>query len=273
MADLNVLVEIFTKMSISIKDVYWDIRQPGASHKGYKTNVYAFLFPISGRASYIFNGEEYELIPGKVIHCPPNIIVDKHVIGQGQWEYYIIHYTLTNPMDEQEVNIANLFELEIGESPKITELLRVIYKVSKEPGCFPAFRVKQLFYNILEEVFTSYRNILNSDSQTMMKEALDYIHNYYMEDLSLEQMSTRFQMKTDQFSYWFHKYTGVRPSYYLIMHRLKIAEEILRIGNCTVGQAAESVGYHDAYYFSRLFKKYKGISPSEIKNDFQKNPL
>jgi len=54
---------------------------------------------------------------------------------------------------------------------------------------------------------------------------------------------------------------------------MKRAEKLLIQSNCSINKIAERVGYSDAYYFSRIFKKYKGCSPSNIKRNFNNNPL
>jgi YesN/AraC family two-component response regulator len=49
----------------------------------------------------------------------------------------------------------------------------------------------------------------------------------------------------------------------LIQHRMKRAQELLTLGNYSIKQVAASVGYEDALYFSRLYKKHFGYTPSQ----------
>nr|WP_285874008.1 helix-turn-helix transcriptional regulator [Halalkalibacter oceani] len=71
-------------------------------------------------------------------------------------------------------------------------------------------------------------------------------------------------MKPKYFSYLFQKFAGAGPIDYLIQYRMNKAYELLMTGQFTIKNVAQSVGYADAYYFSRLFKKYKGVSPSRL---------
>ncbi|TCK93328.1 AraC family transcriptional regulator [Natranaerovirga hydrolytica] len=271
MIEINRLIDVFTKENVIIEDIRWWVRQPGEFHYGYKTPYYTFVIPIKGKARFVFNHQPYELEAGKILHCMPNMGLDKDVLGDSTWEYCTIHYSLGSNVIMD--TIKEVYKIEVGENYKITEKLRNLYKIHKQPGSLSAFRTKQLFYDLLEETFTRYRINANKNSHTTMKEALEYIHNHYVEPLSLEQMANRCQMKPEQFSYFFYKYTGIRPNQYLIMHRMKIAETLLKEGNCKISDVAESVGYHDAYYFSRLFKKYKGKSPNVIKKASKDKPL
>lgn len=58
------------------------------------------------------------------------------------------------------------------------------------------------------------------------------------------------------------------PIHYLIECRIIKAKELLGSPGCSVKQVAECVGYTDSLYFSKAFKKYTGVSPSE----YRKNP-
>lgn len=271
--DFNKFVDTFTKASISIEDVHWATIQPGGCNLGYKTSVYAFVFPIRGKADFIFNGNSVILDPNKVLNTGPNENLNQYVLGQNHWEYYVIHYTLSNGTEEEKKIIGSLYEFNIGDNPKIVEMLKNIYNTSKNPGSISDFHVKTIFYNIIYEVFTSHRNRLNSDSEYMIKETISYISEHYSDPITLEFLSNRYGLKADKFSYLFHKYTGIRPINYLIIHRMKLAEELLIQNNFSISKVAESVGYSDSYYFSRIFKKYKGTSPSSIKQSFNNNPL
>ena len=69
----------------------------------------------------------------------------------------------------------------------------------------------------------------------------------------------------------FKKETGVTPAEYLLKERMALAQQLLSSGISikfspyTVSQVAEACGYSEPLYFSRVFKKYFGVSPSEYK--------
>lgn len=74
----------------------------------------------------------------------------------------------------------------------------------------------------------------------------------------------------------FKKETGVTPHEYLTQTRLKRAEAIIlsgvsnRYSEYTVSQIAEACGYAEPLYFSRVFKKYYGVSPQQYAKNNQK---
>ena len=60
----------------------------------------------------------------------------------------------------------------------------------------------------------------------------------------------------------FKKVTGLNFSDYLTKVRMEKAASLLSSGNCMVKEVAELTGYSDAFYFSRVFKKYYGVTPA-----------
>ncbi|MNL58409.1 Arabinose operon regulatory protein [compost metagenome] len=63
----------------------------------------------------------------------------------------------------------------------------------------------------------------------------------------------------------FKQKTGLSPKQYLLKMRLDKAKSLLT-GTLTIDQVASSVGFNDALYFSRQFRKFSGMSPSEYRS-------
>ena len=98
---------------------------------------------------------------------------------------------------------------------------------------------------------------------------MTYMENNYAKDISIEHLATLYYVSPTYLSKIFKDLTGVSPINYLIQIRLKKANELLKTEDLTVKEVAKSVGYEDAYHFSKSFKKHFGISPSIVKNNEQ----
>ena len=97
-----------------------------------------------------------------------------------------------------------------------------------------------------------------------VQEIKDYLDLHFAEKITLDALAEQVNEKAGHVSYLFYKYKNIRPIDYLINYRVRIATELLRSGNYTVTQAAHEVGYRDACYFSRIYKKRMGFPPTRI---------
>ena len=75
-------------------------------------------------------------------------------------------------------------------------------------------------------------------------------------------------MSPSHLSRTFKKATSGSLTEYINKERISKAKELLQNTNLLTYEIAEAVGYKDATYFSSIFRKYEGISPSEYKAKF-----
>lgn len=94
---------------------------------------------------------------------------------------------------------------------------------------------------------------------------LRYLEEHIDENISLEQAASRCALGKSQFCILFKKTTGETFINYFNGLKMKKAFEWLSGGNLQVQEAADRVGLKDISYFSRLFKKYYNMSPSDVK--------
>lgn len=268
--EANKLAEIFAKAWPTVIDIHKITIEPGQADYGYVTSLYAFIIPVKGEARFIFNGTSYDLSPGKVIHAGPNIKVNKQVVGDSIWEYYVIHYSLGNAALEDDF-LEIPYELTIGRNTKILETLKLMDKIWSASDSISSLKVQSLFYNLLHEIFTNHHDQIKEEGRWIVEDAMNYIHTNYMEPITLNDLAKRYDLEKDRFSYLFNKYAGVRPLNYLISYRMKRAAELLLTSNFSVGEVSENVGYTNVSYFTKLFKKYNGQLPREYRSKFYDN--
>lgn len=106
-----------------------------------------------------------------------------------------------------------------------------------------------------------------SARRILVSELAEYIGAHYSDPaLSLKKLGEVFHFHPNYLSYTFKEYTGEGFSRYLSGIRLRRAGELLRATAIPVGTIAEQVGYRDAFYFERVFKRDTGLTPSEYRS-------
>ncbi len=112
---------------------------------------------------------------------------------------------------------------------------------------------------------TSYVKPQNSIdySNHIVKATKEYLETHYADDISLEDMALHVNISPQYFSKLIKKSTGFNFIDWLSMLRVKKAKELLNNSDLSVKEVCFMVGYKDPNYFSRIFKKRIGITPSE----------
>ena len=99
------------------------------------------------------------------------------------------------------------------------------------------------------------------------KRAVEFIDQNYMdEELSLNKAAHVANVSANHFSAMFSQKMGQTFIEYLTSLRMNRAKELLRCTDKRSGEIALEVGYKDSHYFSFLFKKTQGCTPSEYRN-------
>lgn len=88
-----------------------------------------------------------------------------------------------------------------------------------------------------------------------------YIEEHYMENIQLSDIAIVAHVSASYLSTRFKKETGMNFTEYLVRFRINKAEELLKESNMRCREIAEKVGYFDYAHFSKIFKKYNGMSP------------
>lgn len=102
-------------------------------------------------------------------------------------------------------------------------------------------------------------------SNAIIKKAKEYINQRFMKDISLDEVSREVDISSYYFSKLFKGETGENFIEYLTRIRMDKARELLQSKEFSIKQICVLVGYSDPNYFSRIFKKSIGITPTEYR--------
>lgn len=128
----------------------------------------------------------------------------------------------------------------------------------------------------LEELFAQYRKFLETLSTRReegtyvsrpVARAVEFIHQNYRKDISLEAIAGYAEMSPNYVCSLFKKEIGMNLTRYLMEYRIGKAKQLLISTNMRSYEIAAATGFRNDSYFSRSFKKYTGYSPSEYAKD------
>lgn len=104
-------------------------------------------------------------------------------------------------------------------------------------------------------------------AERQIEEAIAYIDYHYPQPITIEELAQRVGYHRSHLCKLFKLTTGISPLAYLIKVRLEQAQ-LLLAQHIPVNQVAQAVGFNDALYFSKLFKRHNGISPTEFEKQY-----
>lgn len=104
-----------------------------------------------------------------------------------------------------------------------------------------------------------------SASRVYYEQAVTFINTYFREGIAPSDVADFLHLSPSYLRRIFLKHGECSLQEYIIKKRIGFAETKLATDKCSVTEAAEAVGYFDYALFSKMFKKYVGVSPREYK--------
>lgn len=125
-------------------------------------------------------------------------------------------------------------------------------------------RIRETFEN-KEDYLTMVKG------KDLIPEIKDYIEQNCQNDLSLSVIADEFALSPKYLSNIFKKFTGTNISHYINITRISRARTMLEQTDISVQDVSYLCGFSDCSYFTKVFKKHTGLSPSEYKQHSGKN--
>lgn len=135
-------------------------------------------------------------------------------------------------------------------------------------------RTSTLIHSFLLQVAHEHLMVSEAASRKMLRKSeivaeqlLTYLNQHYAEPLTSQKISEKFEMNFDYINRVFSRMTGTPIFSYLNILRINNAKQLIATTDLQFSEIAYSVGIENRYYFSKLFRKLTGSSPTEYYKD------
>ena len=158
--------------------------------------------------------------------------------------------------------------IKINKMDEFNHLLRDLHDVYSH-NLYGEMAFYGQFFLILDRLMDNNYNYLGTTktkiiNKKLIRDILIYMNNNFTLNLTPREIGKKFNISYGTLMGLFKSEVGMPPMEYLSHFRIANACVMLRSENrAPIGQIANAVGYSDQLYFSRLFKKIKGITPTE----------
>ena len=214
-------------------------------------------------------GQETVITEGNMILFRPGEIQYYYYHAPDKTEVYWVHFTgrmVEGILDNYEMpNAEKVFYT--GASPDYAWLYKQM--IQELQLCRPNY--EELLALYLRHIFIQINRYIkeglkkSSDVQNEIERAAHYFNEHYNEPLSIDDYAASRHMSTCWFIRNFKQILKVTPMQYILSLRMSNAQSLLETTEYNISEIAEAVGYDNSLYFSRLFHKHIGVSPSEYR--------
>ena len=219
--------------------------------------TWELIYCTSGQGAFRFkDGQVIPYHAGEIVAIPPKTV---HA-NSGDEGFTNIHLNLQDPIFP--TNEAFKVQDENGSLNNAFVAARAFYISSKTK--------RELVLSSLGELIASYMIVFCSNSEYSEPVELirkNILQNYTDAEYALDEYMQTLPFHYDYLRKIFKKEMGISPLEYMTNLRMKCAERLLStmwINGCSVAEIAHMCGYANALYFSRVFKKYYGCSPTQF---------
>lgn len=232
---------------------------------------YQLLYIANGHARFMIDGKLQMLEKGNCVIYPPGVPQHYYYYLNEHPDVYWVHFSckqgneLLKNWGWEKENTYN-----VGVDNSYIQLFdSIILELQlKQPYCEE--QLKLLIQQLLLKMSRN-RNIATSTQGSYNKEVEEAIKIFNQapeEEFTIKQFAKGRGLNYYRFIDTFTQYVGISPRQYIINIRMTKAKDLLMNSMFQVSEIAGLAGYDNALYFSRLFKKTWGMSPSEYRLQF-----
>lgn len=233
---------------------------------------FQILYIASGKAHFYFNDNGIDTIvnAGNMVIYRPKEPQRYEYFGIDQTEVYWVHFTgndIKNMLRSYGIT-DNMHVINTRTSLEYTRIFKqMILELQRHQSDYPemlTLLLRQLLI-LIHRQLTTENKIKNVYLDTEMEKAIQYFNDNYNTEINVEMYAASRGMSVSWFIRCFKQYTNTTPMKYIVSLRITNAQILLETTNYNVTEIGNIVGYENPLYFSRIFKKQKGVSPSEYR--------
>ena len=221
---------------------------------------------LSGKGTFQTGGKTWELAPGDLFFVRPNQLNTYAADAQQPWEYCWVGF---NGISAHRLASMLPFsdEQPVHHTQRPDEMRKALENIYRARGLRMQDETAMVGYlylfiaALMEE--TSERRPRSSSSSQYVLNAIKYIQFNYSHDISIDDVAKSVGVSRSHLYRVFMSNVGKSPIDYLTEYRINEACKMLRSGSLSIAEVAVSVGFFDQFYFSRVFKRAKGVPPSK----------
>lgn len=236
-------------------------------------DCFEIYYLTSGSCNYFIDDKSYKLQPGDIVFIPQGVIHKTNYISSIHSRMLIncSHELIPSCVYDYVTVQTNIFR-----SPIMRKEVDVIFRKIRQEYIMEDDFSDEALKACLSYLFVTVVRLAEKCTNigveaTCAQRAIEYIQSNYANKILLSDVAKYCSVSSEHLSRTFKKQTGIGFNEYLSLFRLNKAETLLvNQPGVTVADIAYRCGFNDSNYFSNIFRKQYGMSPSQKKKEFRK---
>lgn len=253
-----------------------------------KAYDYRLVYILEGRGSIRINNNYYAVSKSSLFIWRPGVLYSFHpddssvftiiafnfdfTQNNSKLDYPIApdqtkHFNsdkITEIIDFEDINAFNEI-LQLNNMMHLEKSLQIINNEYNTRKLFYTLRIRSHFLLLLSEIANVTLNSGSSGRNRQMEivdNVIKFIRENYNKNITNSEIAEHVNFNPAYINRLMVKNTGVSLKQYLIRHRISISLNLLQTTDLSINQITELSGFSDMNYFSRIFKKFTGVSPT-----------
>lgn len=232
---------------------------------------YQLIYIVNGKGIFLTNGKEHVATEGNIVIYKPEEAQYYSYSSKDSTEVYWIHFTGSGVKETlEQLGLYDNSIYYVGLENICIELFKkIIFEMQIKNEMFVQFSTAY-FFEVLAHFSRMHKYIMQNNKtckDSNMQKVIQLMHSKYNRKLSVEDFAVQCNLSVYRFIHKFKLLTGMPPMSYFLKIRIDKAKELLLDSNLSINEIANVVGYDNSLYFSRVFKKETGISPTNYRNE------
>lgn len=239
---------------------------------------YLFFIVVSGTGTLTYKEETRQLNKGDCgfIDCK---YFYAHQSSQNLWTLKWVHFYGENMMGiyDKYIERGGSFSFYSAHNEEYEKLIDEIYEIANSSSyikdMYIAEKLMKILTLLMEDSWNpkgeSKRKTVGASKKDDIKMVKDFLDMHYREKIVLDDLAGTFFINKFSLERLFREYYGYSINNYVMNVRITHAKELLRFSSYNMEQIALEIGINDSNYFSRVFKKIEGVTPSEYRKKWQ----
>ena len=243
---------------------------PGSMADNRVLSDFQINYITSGKGIYTSGGNTYHVKAGSILLLFPGIKHTYHPLIDTGWHNYWVRFNgsfFSSLMIKDVLSPKKVF-FEPGLHDSIMSIYNLILEEVTNMRPLYQLRLCAAIISLVVEVLDRERNkTIPTYYETIVEKAKFLMEQNIFNSLNINTLEKQLGINPVHFQRYFKLSTSMSPYNYYINKKIMKAKSLLGEMNVSVKEAANQLGFDDEFYFSRLFKKKTGITPSKWKKN------